>query len=227
MLVYGHRGVRIPGASPENTPQAVAQALAGGAAGVEVDVRRAPDGTLRCRHDPLPADLSGVPLIGDVIRAGAGARVIVEVKNAPHEPGFEPPGALLTLDWLVDLLSADDDVVVSSFDFAVVAAAAARGLVAGHLLLPGVALRAGVAWALEHGAHEVHPPVATVLADPQAVNLAREAGLRVVPWTVKTLDEAWALIDAGVDAAICDDPASVVRGLDERGGHEHPQGLRS
>src|SRR5436309_2057147 len=50
MDVIGHRGGAELG--PENTLPAIAAALAAGADGVEVDVRRTADGALVLMHDP-------------------------------------------------------------------------------------------------------------------------------------------------------------------------------
>jgi glycerophosphoryl diester phosphodiesterase len=210
--VYGHRGVRFPGAPPENTPTAVRQALLAGAAGVEVDVRLDPAGRLVCSHDLVSA--SDEPaLFADVATAARGARLIVEVKNVPHEPDFQPPEALVSLDLVLEQLDDPTQVVVSSFDFAVSAAAAARGVAAAHLMVPGVVLAAGAAWAQAHGVAELHVPVISVLADPAAVQEVRRRGLRVVAWTVTQPGQAPALAAAGVDAVICDDPGSVLREL--------------
>jgi glycerophosphoryl diester phosphodiesterase len=226
--VYGHRGCVLAGGPPENSVAAVEHALRVGAHGVEVDVRRTPAGALVCSHDPLPADegvLAALSRLEDVLAAARGARIVLEVKNLPHEPDFDGPDQLATLGGIIPLLRSGDDAVISSFDFATAAAAAARGLRAAHLMFPGVAIRAGVAWAIEHGVAELHPPVATVLADPAGVDGARARGLRVVPYTAKTPDQALELARIGVDAVICDDPGSVLGALEgvRLGGHEHAQ----
>ena len=102
MHVLGHRGSRIPG--PENTPEAVRAALAAGAAGSEIDVRRSADGALVCVHDPLLAGsarpvvemsaaelaAAGIPTLAELIAAGAGGRLVIEVKNIPGEPDYTP-----------------------------------------------------------------------------------------------------------------------------------------
>ncbi len=51
MLVIGHRGASA--AHPENTLEAFALALAQGADGVELDVRRTADGALALCHDEV------------------------------------------------------------------------------------------------------------------------------------------------------------------------------
>jgi glycerophosphoryl diester phosphodiesterase len=114
--VLGHRGSLRPG--PENSVAAVRAALAAGADGVEVDVRRTRDGQLVCLHDPALLDgvreragrterLSdaartvvfehdartlqnlGVPSAEQVLDAGASGRVVLEVKNQRRQPDYD------------------------------------------------------------------------------------------------------------------------------------------
>jgi glycerophosphoryl diester phosphodiesterase len=62
MLVIAHRGASA--AAPENTPDAFRLADRMGADGVELDVRRTPDGRLLVAHDPLPDDVADVDAMG-------------------------------------------------------------------------------------------------------------------------------------------------------------------
>ncbi len=105
MEVLGHRGSRVPG--PENTPAAVDAALAAGADGVEVDVRRSADGELVCVHEARLPRLGGravlrsttsqlaargVPRLAEVFDTWAGrGRIILEIKNQPGQPDFDAP----------------------------------------------------------------------------------------------------------------------------------------
>lgn len=204
--VYGHRGSVRPG--PENTPAAVRAALAAGADGVEIDVRRSAGG-LVVSHDPPAGD---APPLLDVLDAAAGGRVVCEVKNVAGEPDFDAPRSAVARA-LVDVLAARrDDAVVSSFDwFSLDAVRELDGPPTAFLLGFGVSLRAGVAHAREHGHAEVHPHWSAVTR--RGVAAAHEAGLRVVTWTVTSLVSARRLARLGVDGLICDDPAAVVRGL--------------
>lgn len=220
--VYGHRGSRRPG--PENTPEAVAAALLAGADGVEIDVRRDAGGRLVVSHDPVTGPAPALADVLDAVLAAAGdrpaerRRVICEVKNRPGEPDFDAP-ACATAEALVGLLAGrggTDAVVISSFDWHSLAAVRRRGgPPTAFLTQPGVALRAGTAFAAEHGHAEVHPHWASVTA--RAAAGARLAGLSVVPWTVRSVTRARRLAALGVDGLICDDPAAVVAGLPREG----------
>ena len=232
MRILGHRGSCAPG--PENTLEAIVQALASGADGVEVDARRTADERLVLCHDPSRDGVTlvehlydpavGAPLLADALDACRGRRMIIEIKNVPAEPDHDAPHER-TAQLLAALLreragGADtgaDDVVVSSFDwFAIERVRADLGgaVPTAFLITRGVAISAALSYALDAGHSELHVPVRTVLADPaDAVTRCQDAGLGLVAWTVESLDDAKALADAGVDGIICDDPAAVVAAL--------------
>ncbi len=104
-LVIGHRG--WPTIYPDNTLVGLlaAAALTGA---VEVDVRRSGDGKLVLAHDPVLGDLdvasNSWTTLGEVDLGGGhkpclldealaslpDARVMIEIKNDPASPGFEP-----------------------------------------------------------------------------------------------------------------------------------------
>ncbi len=207
MQVYGHRGSVRPG--PQNTPASVLAALAAGADGVEIDLRlRGPD--LVVSHDLPEGDVPGA---SDVLDAGRGGRVVCEVKNRPGDPDYDAPRAGVA-HALVDLLAArgGDDVVVSSFDwFSIDAVRLAGGPPTAFLTPFGMSMRAGVAYAAEHGHAELHPHWSSVTR--RGVEKAHAAGLRVVTWTVTSPIAGRRLRRLGVDAVICDDPADVVAAL--------------
>lgn len=221
MHVLGHRGSRIPG--PENTVGAVRAALAAGAAGSEIDVRRSADGALVCVHGPLlagnarpvvemsAADLAaaGIPSFPELLAAGAGGRLVVEVKNILGEPDYTREGA--TAQLLVAELNRLDvqaDVLISSFDPVSLDVAREAGWPTGLLTIPGVTTEEGLAYVLEHGYDELHAHVSTI--DDDSARSVHAAGLVLVAWTVTTLSEVLPLRDRGVDVAICDDPAGAV-----------------
>ncbi len=109
VLVIGHRG--FAARFPDNSLAGVRAALAAGADGVEVDVRRCADGTWVCHHDrsrggatiaawSLPSlRRDGVPTLLEVIETVPDARhLFVEVKPLPApalEDGLEDLVALL------------------------------------------------------------------------------------------------------------------------------------
>ena len=103
--VIGHRG--WPKRFPDNTLPGI-QAAADVCDAIEVDVRRTADGRLVLAHDPVIGNLvvadTAWPRLAD-IDLGAGARpclldealsvapgtpFLIEIKNSPSEPGFEP-----------------------------------------------------------------------------------------------------------------------------------------
>jgi glycerophosphoryl diester phosphodiesterase len=217
---------------PENTVTAVRAALDAGADGVEVDVRRSAEGTLVCSHDPATRGLTvvataaaelgrrGVPTVAQVLAAaGPLATVVLEVKNIPGQPDFDAP-AEATAHALVGefaRLSPDEraGIVVSSFDwFALdVVRESGLGVPVALLTLPLVAVKAGVAYAGDHGYAQVHASVRTVLGDRDSVRRAHGAGLRLLAWTVTDNETALRLRDRGVDGVICDAPAAVLAAL--------------
>jgi glycerophosphoryl diester phosphodiesterase len=226
--VYGHRGSRRPG--PENTVTAVAAALAAGADGVEVDVRRSRDDRLVCVHDAsvrrravralTAAELQefGVPGVPDVLDCARGrGRVVLEVKNRPGEAGFDAPreATALALVRLLQTRPPGDDLLVSSFDwFAVeVVQASGLGIPTAFTSAPGVSLTGAVSYAVGAGHAEVHAHRSAVVGRADGVRRAHDAGLRLVVWTVTSLRQAERLRDVGVDGVICDDPATVLAGL--------------
>ncbi|HEV7209968.1 MAG TPA: glycerophosphodiester phosphodiesterase [Mycobacteriales bacterium] len=220
--VYGHRGSRRPG--PENTSAAVRAALMAGADGVEIDVRRDRAGVLVVSHDPVvgrPEPLERVlDTVLDLAGRGAGperdtpARVVLEVKNRPGDPDYDAPVAA-TARALVALLAArhgSDDVVVSSFDISSLLLVRALGGPPTALLTGlGASVRAGIGTAVAQGHAELHPHWASLTA--RRVARAHAAGLRLVAWTVPSVPRARRLAGWGVDALICDDPATVVAAL--------------
>lgn len=205
MRVYGHRGYAA--AYPENSVAGVVAAFAAGAFGVEVDVRRAPDGTLVLSHDPLGPDVAGLASLASVLDAASG-RVIVEVKNNPGEPGFDAPFEA-TAQAVVALLAhrSGDDVTVSSFDWFAIETAKDAGLRTGFLTPPGISLDGALAYCVDAGHAECHPHWSSVLESPSAVSDAHAAGVSVVAWTVDSPEVFGALRDAGVDGVITNDPA--------------------
>jgi glycerophosphoryl diester phosphodiesterase len=240
--VLGHRGSRRPG--PENTPEAVRAALDAGADGVEVDVRRTRDGQLVCIHDPVlngtghgrpvavelrrvvvdsDAATLKLPSIDDVLDAGRGGSVVLEVKNTRRQPDYDGRRATSArlLTSLLDrrrAAGADDDVIVSSFDPTAIIVARAAGLRTALLTLPSIPVTAGLRVVVRAGHAELHAHTSALPARmprrvAAAVARVHDADVRLAIWTVTSVDDALRLRDAGVDAVICDDPAAVRRAL--------------
>jgi glycerophosphoryl diester phosphodiesterase len=106
-------------------------------------------------------------------------------------------------------------VIVQSFDF--------RTLVGMKKLAPEIRLAAlweGSARPFVDIAREAHAGIISPmfsLVTPDQVKSAHAAGIEVVPWTANKPEDWQKLIDAGVDAIISDDPASLIAYLQQRG----------
>ena len=205
MLVLGHLG---------NTLEGFRSVLASGADGVELDVRRGPDGALVVHHDPVtgqrPAD---APLLHEVLELCAGRVVNVEVKNLPVDPDYDPTEELARR--VVETIAAHGDrdtVIVSSFSLASIDAvrAADPGLRTAFLTLRRWEQARAVAAAAAHGHTALHPHRDSVNA--ALVAIAHDAGLAVHPWFVDDAASADAMSALAVDGIITDDPAAVLSG---------------
>jgi glycerophosphoryl diester phosphodiesterase len=228
IAVQAHRGSPDPASGiRENTLDAFARARALGADGVELDVRLTADGGLAVHHDPV-AEGEGaiwqlatselpthVPLLADALEACAGMVVNIEIKNQPHEPGFDPTErATGEVVALVEAMGLAGSVVVSSFWSGALAAVRSAGssLPTGLLVVSAFDPMASIAAAADLGCAAVHVPVG--LVDRPTVATARAAGLAVAAWTVADEATLAAVLRAGVDTVITDDVAMARRAVD-------------
>lgn len=228
MLILAHRG--LPGPSrPEGSAAAVTAALAGGADGVEVDLRLTADGVLAVSHDPTLGRLTGafvdvataswqelaataaargvdLARAEDLLALLDGRRAVLEVKQPPAGRVHETARAVADL-----VRRSDLDLRVSSFDATVLGAV--RGQRAGvrTALLGDVGETATTLLrrALEAGHDEVHPHVVPLLQQPHVVAAAHACGVAVVPWTVNRRRDLRRLERLGVDAVITDVPEAA------------------
>jgi glycerophosphoryl diester phosphodiesterase len=140
----------------------------------------------------------------------------IETKIFADHPEYTPSPekfARLVLD-CVRRNRLESRVIVQSFDF--------RTLHAMKTLAPGMRLAAlyekgaesFVDVARRAGARIISPEAQ--LVTPQKVAAAHAAGLEVVAWTANTRSEWDALVAAGVDAIISDDPAALIAYLKEK-----------
>lgn len=227
MLVIGHRGASA--AFPPNTLAAFGGAVAQGADGVELDVRRTLDGRMAiCHDDALPdgtllvdtafADLPGsMPDLAATLEACAPLRLVnIEIKNWPDDPDFDASERLA--EQVVALLDergelASDRYLVSCFHLPTVdrvhqlapqlPTAWLLGLVEDPARLVGTAA--------EHGHVAVHPH--HLFVDDAFVAKAHGAGLELNTWTCNDPERIRELAAMGVDACVTDVPDIALQAL--------------
>ena len=230
-LVLAHRGARR--VAPENTVEAFRRAVAMGADGVELDVRRTADGVLVIHHDPhtgrgdliatsthaaLRAAHPDVPTLEEALDACEGVLVNIEIKNLPWDPGFDPDErSAVEVVELLGRRDGHDDVLVSSFHLATIDRIRATGSPTPTALLTvGRAhLRNVLDVTAERGHVAVHPERRS-MGRRQAEALVADAhdrGLRVNVWTVNAPVTITRLAAAGVDGLITDVPDVARRTL--------------
>lgn len=220
MIVIAHRGASS--AFPENTVEAFLGALAQGADGVELDVRRTADQKLAISHDDtlpdgtvlvatayadLPPEVTDLATVLDL--CAAMAVINTEIKNWPEDRDFDPTEQLA--EAVVALIAARGELaaghhLISSFHLPTIdrVHALAPGLATGWLL--GMVEDAGplIDKAAERGHVAVHPHHAFVNDD--FVARAHAAGLAVNAWTCDDPDRIRWLADLGVDAVVTNVP---------------------
>ena len=218
--IVAHRGLHQE--LRENTLPAFAAALAVGADGVELDVRRTLDGALVVHHDPtvagaviaqsLAADLPEyVPTLEAALAALGGAYVNVEIKNIRHdtEPTYDSTGDFARSVLEVLASAGTTSMIVSSFDLATceLVAREGAGIEVGWLLWDQE-LTSAIELAARRGLHAVHPYYS--LVDQSVLEHAHREGLQVNVWTVNDAAAISAMLELGVDSVITDDPATGV-----------------
>lgn len=228
--VWAHRGASAH--EPENTLEAFRAAVAFGADGIELDVRFDGSGGLVVHHDPTFVDGRviaevvtadhpvGLCHLADALEACGALEVNVEVK-------VEAPGEGLALAGpVLEVVEAwGGRTVLSSFDPDTVDEL--RRL-APHLptaqltLFPDRDLADLVRWVADrgHGAWNPHH----LLVTEASAELARDAGVRLVPWTVDDPDRIRALAALGVDAIITNDVPGARAALEGAGAGEPAEG---
>ena len=221
----GHRGAAA--LAPENSLAAIEAAAAHEVDAVELDVLRAPDGSLALAHGPEVA--AGSPSLdqGLALAAGLGLAVQVDVKDGGL--GADVVEALRRHELL-------GRSFVSSCSMAVLAGFAAlepglprsftypedRHGISGRRILrpavrPGLAvLRALLprrlpAWLRAAGASAATLNWAVVT--PAAVEACHRAGAAVYVWTVNDAALANVLAESSIDGIITDDPRIFPRGM--------------
>jgi glycerophosphoryl diester phosphodiesterase len=233
-IVVAHRGYAA--VAPQNTLASFEAAWRSGAPALELDVRLTADGVPVVLHDPVVdkvTDGSGavaeldaatvrsldagsafspylagqrIPTFAEVVEFLAlrpGLDLLCEYKGLWTPEQVAPTTAML------DAAGLAGRVLVQGFSRDTVTALAEA---AGHLprgLLCDAAPPDLIEAATARGAVTVNPSVAAVLADPDLVRRAHDAGLRVMPWTANEPSEWEGLCAAGVDAIITDRPGEL------------------
>jgi glycerophosphoryl diester phosphodiesterase len=212
-----HRG--FAGRFPENTPTAVRRAVAAGADGIEVDVRRCGSGEIVVVHDERVdrvTDRSGAvrdlsrSALADCSVLGTGEGVPTLERVCELVPGsvrlhLELKETGIAADALAVAERHDFDLLVSSFEVqALREAASASGSVQRALLCP-VGDGEAIATARDLGCAAINPHWES--CDDASVARAHEAGLAVNAWTVTSQDAADRLGAIRADGLITDFPA--------------------
>jgi glycerophosphoryl diester phosphodiesterase len=224
VLVFAHRGA--PRLARENTVGSFRAAVATGAGGIELDVRRSADGALvvhhdavledgrpivSCQRDDLPAH---VPTLAGALDACRGAIVDVEIKNLPGEADFDSADRIA--DAVVALLGERpepaDSWLISSFRRETIdrCRAVDSGIATGWLTI-GAVTDEEIAWAADAGHAAIHPWDPTV--DRRLVERCHQAGLHVNTWTCNDVARAVELASWEIDGICTDVPDVLVDAL--------------
>jgi glycerophosphoryl diester phosphodiesterase len=207
-LLLGHRGARRIKSAPENTLAAFDLALAEGCDGFEFDVRLSGDGEAVICHDAevitkkvasSSAAALGVPLLLDVLqRYQSRAFLDIELKV----PGLEE----LTTE-LLRKHPSHRGCVVSSFlpevleEIHRIDEAIPLGLICETKSQMSEWCNLPVQYLISH--HE--------LVRQQLVAELKEAGRKLVVWTLNSASDIRRFSEWGVDGIISDNPADLVR----------------
>jgi glycerophosphoryl diester phosphodiesterase len=215
-----HRGASR--AARENTLEAFLTAVEMGADWIELDVRLLADGALAVHHDArLPdgravsecraVDLPDhVPLFAEALVACTGARVNVEIKNSPGEPGYDRSSAVVPL--VAAGLTGGELISCFNWDTLMHWRACAPDVPCAFLTMAPVTRRV-IRRCGDAGLVAVHPWNAITTAD--LIKGAHAASLRVHVWTVDDPKRMRQLIDWGVDG-ICTNTPDVLRSVLDR-----------
>jgi glycerophosphoryl diester phosphodiesterase len=199
---------------PENTLAAFQYAVRCGADAIEMDLVLTADGQVVISHNPvLEAGLE--PRLDDVFRLGSLGDFTYDLElkwRAPAEPdGFVESVLDKIRQWRLEAR-----VSILSFDFRVLRITRKLAPEIRLSALTETRVRDFIVIASEAANAETIAPEFHRLTQ-EKVQAAHDAALEVVPWTVNTPRDWDAMIAAGVDGIITDDPASLIAYLEARG----------
>jgi glycerophosphoryl diester phosphodiesterase len=236
VAITAHRGAKV--AAPENTMAAFRAAMDAGATYAELDVQHTRDRVLVVVHDGdlmrmgddprkvgelTAAEIATIdigrkydakfagerpPTLEQVIDLVRGRmRLNIELKYNVPDPGLAPA--------VVELLRREDfldQVVITSLDYAALKQVESLEprLRTGHIVTAAV----GNVVRTEADFLSLNAARAT----PSLIRRAHAAGKEVHVWTVNEPELMLRMIERGVDNVITDDPALLVRVLQERNG---------
>lgn len=215
--VIAHRGASAR--FPENTIAAFSGAIAMGADGVELDVRRTADTAGVVHHDADLADGRSILSLGeadvpatvarlaDALAACGDLMVNVEIKNWRADTDFDESRALA--DWTVARIGEwgrGDRTVVSSFDLGTIDRVRQLddSLATAWLVVDRGDPMQLIARAADAGHSGIHP--VDRMVDAQLVDAAHDAGLFVNVWTVDDPVRIRELAALGVDGVVTNAP---------------------
>jgi glycerophosphoryl diester phosphodiesterase len=227
MLVLAHRGASA--AAPENTEAAFRLADRMGADGIDLDVRRTPDGRLLVAHDVLPPDPAAVDSMGlatlDEALDACGERMLVnvEIKNWPGDSDWDPEMRIVAP--VIEALrrrgpGAGGRWLISSFSWETIEAcrAAAPDIATAWLVSTVSPERIARVAAAGHAALHPWEPGVT----EQFVERCHEAGLAVNTWTCNDPVRIAELARIGVDGVCTDVPDVALAALERTGPANEP-----
>jgi len=178
-------------------------------------------GSLVNPHFPKQTPVPGtrVPALEEVLALASRGPFLfnIETKIFKDQPRYTPSPERFAelLLRAIDRHKLRSRVIVQSFDF--------RTLHAMKIFAPDIRLAAldeeenlgdFVTVARSAGAQIISPEKGMVT--PSRVLAAHEAGLQVIPWTANTPKDWDALLAAGVDGMISDDPAALIAYLKQK-----------
>jgi len=225
-LVVAHRGANAY--APENTLAAFHLAAEQGADAIECDVRATADGHLVVIHDASldrTTDRRGridALTLDEVRRADAGGRR-GQTFAGERVPTLEEVLALARGRLLVDIELKVAGVEAQVVEQVARAEMTADALVTSFLEEPltrvksagsGPAVGLLQQWAEPERAVALGVDVYLVhvrALSAQVVRTVRAQGLGIIPWTVRSEDDARAALELGVDGLIADDPVMARR----------------
>ena len=210
-LLLGHRGARAVRSIPENTLASFDRALADGCDGFEFDVRLTADGIAVICHDPQSGGveiaqarverLPALPRLEDVL-ARYHERAFLDVE-------FKVAGLAAIVAAMVRKFPPRRGFVISSFLPEVLEQMHAQGEAIPLGLI--CETRAELARWTDLPVEYVIPQ--SKLVDSRKISMIKDAGKKVLVWTVNDATEMLRLAQARVDGIISDDASLLVKTL--------------